>query len=76
VRGAVFSDTFCVEPIGLWGNQKLAGRMLDAYLCYCSRLVVPSNQLDSVWVSQLETCEERNGFDAEETAVDVVTWNR
>lgn len=36
--------------------------------------MVPSDELNSVWIPQLETREERDGLDAEEAAVDVVAW--
>ena len=54
---AIFPGTLGIEAIGL-GNT--------------ARLVVPADQMHSVWVSQFQTDKERDGLDAEHAAVDVV----
>lgn len=55
--GTVLAHAFGVEPIRL---------------CDSTGFVVPSDQVDSVGVTKLETGEKGNSFDAEETAVDIV----
>jgi len=49
-----------------------------AYLGDGSGLVIPSDQLNSVWVSKFETRKERDGLDAEQASVHIiaftVTW--
>lgn len=42
-------------------------------LCDGPRLVIPSNELYSFRVSELEACEERYGFNTEKTSIDVIT---
>jgi hypothetical protein len=39
-----------------------------------SRFVVAPDQVHAVRVSQFEAYEERDCFDGEETAVDIVAW--
>ena len=41
-------------------------------LCYTSRFVVASDQVDSVGVSELQADKERDRLDAEQAAVDIV----
>lgn len=40
-----------------------------------SGFVVPSYQLYSIGVSEFQACEEGDGFDGEETSIDVVAYN-
>lgn len=54
---AVFARAFGVEAVGLR---------------YAARFVVAADEVDAVWVAQFEADQERDGFDAEETAVYVV----
>jgi len=56
---AIFPVTFCVETVGL----------SDA-----ARLVVASDQVYAVGVSEFETDEERDRFYGKEASVDVVAW--
>lgn len=56
---AVFSSAFGVEAVGLG----------DA-----PRFVVPADKVDALWITELETDEERYCFDAEKTSVDIVAW--
>jgi len=55
---AIFSTTFSVKSIGL-GNT--------------SRLVVPPDQMDAVWIAKLETNKQGDGLHAEKPTIDVVT---
>lgn len=43
------------------------------HLRHCPRFVVPSDELDTVRIPQLETRQERDGLDREETSVDVIS---
>lgn len=54
---AVLSGTLGIESVGL---------------CHTSRLVIAAYQMHSVWVSKFQTDKERNGFDTEHSAIDVV----
>ena len=57
---AIFSGTLGVETIRL---------------CDSTGLVVSSNQMNALGVSQLQTNEQGNCFDAEKAAIDVVTYS-
>jgi hypothetical protein len=39
-----------------------------------SGLVVPSDELDAIWISELEAGEEGDGLDAKEASIDVIPW--
>jgi len=53
----IFARALCVESVGLG---------------YAAGLVVAADEVDSVGIAQLEAHEQRNGFDGEETAINVV----
>lgn len=55
---AVFPRAFGIEAIRLG---------------YAAGLVVSSDEVDALWVPELETDEEGNGFDAEEAAVNIIS---
>ena len=63
-----------------WTDLKWRGGLVSgcAHLGDGSRFVIPSNQLDSVWVPKFETRKQRDGLDAEQSSVHiiafVVTW--
>lgn len=59
IRGPVLSMTFVIEAV---------------HLRDLPRLVVPSYQRDSVWVSHFEGEEEKECFHAIEPAVDEITY--
>ena len=57
IRIAVLAGAFCVEAIGLG----------DA-----TRFMVSPDEMDTVGIPQFEADQKRDGFNAEETAVDIV----
>ncbi len=59
VDAAVFALTFVVKTV---------------YLGDVSRFVIPSNEGDTVWVSDLEDEQEEEGFYRVEAAIDKITW--
>lgn len=56
---AVFAIAFCIEAV----------RLGDA-----SRFVVTTDEVHTVGIAELETHEEGDGFDGEETTIYVVAW--
>lgn len=56
---AILAAAFCVETVGLG---------------YSSRLVVAADEVDAMRVAELETDEQRDGFDTKEAAINVVTY--
>jgi hypothetical protein len=59
---AVLAAALCIEAVGLGDS---------------SRLVVATDEVDAVGVAEFETDQQRDGFDTEETAINVVacTWS-
>jgi hypothetical protein len=55
---AIFAITFGVEPVGL---------------CNTARFVVATDKMDTLGIAKLEADEERDGFDGEKAAINVVT---
>lgn len=55
----VLAAALCVETVGL-GNS--------------SRLVVPADEVDAVRIAEFETNQQRDGFDTEEAAINVVAY--
>ena len=56
---AVLAAAFCVETVGLSNT---------------SRLVVAADEVDAVRIAEFETDQQRDGFDTEEAAINVVAY--
>ena len=61
-------------------NGKAKGRGRSDSVDACAHLgdgsgfVIPSNQLNSVWVSKFETRKQRDGLDAEQPSVHIIAF--
>lgn len=48
------------------------GDEMSSYLSYSSGFMVPSYELDAVRIAQFQACEQRDGFDTEQSSVDII----
>jgi len=55
----IFATAFCVEAVRL---------------CHAAGFVVAADEMNAIRVSKLEAHEKGDGFDAEKTSIDIVTY--
>ena len=55
----IFATAFCVEAVRL---------------SYTTGFVIATDEMNSIWVSKLEAHEKGDGFNAEKTSIDIVTY--
>lgn len=74
VRRVVFTQALRVKPVRLKESVSTK-ECLGVVTClrYCARLVVSTDELYAVGISQLQTREQGYRLDAEQPAVDVIT---